>query len=1271
MQINLSVVKARFAAYLETSKQAFIKWGKSIQTYARVKFENHKIYKGVSSYNLSPLYPTIERKEHAKYVSSLNKATKNKKIKNLALTGHYGSGKSSILEWYVKNKRRKVVRISFSTLGANIEKYITTKKDESNDKKLTVLSNLIQKEIVKHILFNDKPSSLPNSRYKRAAKPNKVSVLLLSLLLAGLLSIVAYAQGLNGFIESLSQNVEWITYYLWATAVVTAWLTLAIVFFIGGSKIKLDKISGGPFSLSLTGETSYFDEYLDEIIYYFQATGRRIVVIEDIDRFNTLYIFENLRQLNTILNNSKQIRGRVLFVYAIKDSVFVQNTFDDSTEEAEKNEAVQELIAAQDGDAAARVTNRTKFFDLIIPVVPFITVSTSKNFISDMLTGITKDVSDTLIEIVAKHVVDMRLIKNMFNEFVVFKDKVLTDAGIQSLNDDGLFALIAYKNMYISDFENIKDGTSVLDDIDAERRKFIRLRNREVNKELSGLTARLSDNKNLTNRAKNFGEILIKYTENVASQIGLAISGYTFDGKNYTADEIKTLAFWEEVSGADLTAPFVVIQNDPRYGGTAKQQTFPKSFIAEELVGSTDFAELKAAETEGINGEIEVLNEEQRELRHLSTSSLMMIYEERFMPILNKILNDGRLGDPRLALELLRYEYIDSYYVLYTSVYRKDKVSPNAANFAIQFIHREDQQDIFYPLDSQDIGQLLKENATYLDERSMYNISIVDYLVNRQPDRQTRVIISNIGAGKYNAKEFIDEYVANSTHLFKFIARITSEWSEVFDYLVKSELIDESQRNALIGTALVTTSSRKEYLVNKEITDYIVEHASEINVLHRDTEQNEVDSLKYVLTRLNARFKSINDLSPTVQKVVIDNDLYEINESTLKTILGKDDFTLNSIKAEKENVYKNILQHFSEYVSMLDKLEPKQFALNGSEGFEDIINDVATASLESVGELLDKADQPNIIVSEIGSLKAVAWTQAIQHDIISNTFSNALDYYEYGHSENEVVDEILGEYLNNVETLVLDSGMDTRDGDGKDTLILAIVNSPNVNTDVKVNIVKDCYNAVHLDVAEIDEQEGPLYGGLLKNDSIEDSAESLNAIKTLSWGTRKEYIEQSSELLDYFDEVEWKSDDIDGIASDSGMDDLKRRVINEVDSLKDVMGYKAASDLVEYAYAKGLQLSSATLTTLFSKANGLRDEAVVGLVNLMPAEELTIAKISAPLEKLGEPYISLTRQRNRPKLDNENYNKVLLERLASLGMISKMKDINDGRQIQVNMKGDW
>jgi len=82
-----------------------------------------------------------------------------------------------------------------------------------------------------------------------------------------------------------------------------------VILWLAHGRITLEKLTAGPATVSLKAESgSYFDKYLDEIVYYFEVSRRDIVVFEDLDRFDNVQIFETLRALNTLLNGSAQIR---------------------------------------------------------------------------------------------------------------------------------------------------------------------------------------------------------------------------------------------------------------------------------------------------------------------------------------------------------------------------------------------------------------------------------------------------------------------------------------------------------------------------------------------------------------------------------------------------------------------------------------------------------------------------------------------------------------------------------------------------------------------------------------------------------------------------------------------------------------------------------------------------------------------------------------------------------------------------------------------------
>ena len=66
---------------------------------------------------LQSLGPEYTESRHSTYVRHLNEAVQDPKNRNIALTGRYGTGKSSVLDAFEKEHAKDTVRISINTLG--------------------------------------------------------------------------------------------------------------------------------------------------------------------------------------------------------------------------------------------------------------------------------------------------------------------------------------------------------------------------------------------------------------------------------------------------------------------------------------------------------------------------------------------------------------------------------------------------------------------------------------------------------------------------------------------------------------------------------------------------------------------------------------------------------------------------------------------------------------------------------------------------------------------------------------------------------------------------------------------------------------------------------------------------------------------------------------------------------------------------------------------------------------------------------------------------
>ncbi|MFQ7840186.1 MAG: TniB family NTP-binding protein [Thomasclavelia spiroformis] len=96
------------------------------------------------------LAPIDDIENGAEYLKALHWAIKKKKVKNIALAGPYGAGKSSIIDTYLKKHRiirSKSLRVSMAT-------FVENETDENgNPKKIPLKQDEIELGILKQLFY--------------------------------------------------------------------------------------------------------------------------------------------------------------------------------------------------------------------------------------------------------------------------------------------------------------------------------------------------------------------------------------------------------------------------------------------------------------------------------------------------------------------------------------------------------------------------------------------------------------------------------------------------------------------------------------------------------------------------------------------------------------------------------------------------------------------------------------------------------------------------------------------------------------------------------------------------------------------------------------------------------------------------------------------------------------------------------------------------------------------------------------------------------------
>jgi hypothetical protein len=397
-----------------------------------------------------------------------------KDIKNIAVSGIYGSGKSSIIkstEELLKNK--KDFKFTYISL-LNSEDLQKEKKSED-----------LQKNILTQLLYKAENNKLPFSRFNKIPLKKKYKLFFHSIMILltlifiidmffkksfnifdfqNILDIKLFYNFNNFIINKLIFYLNNLIFNFIISIIFLYFIYLIykILFYFCKIKNKGFKINIKDIELD-NSNTSIFNKYMDEILYFFQETDNNIIVFEDLDRFNNLDIYYELNNLNKIINNNPDIKNNIIFIYALNDSLF--NSNDD----------------------------RIKFFDYILTIPPILNYENSKNF---LMTKLENHLSSEYIIDISPFITNMRLLKNIQNEFFQYKDNFFENIEKNNEINEKIFSLILYKNINIDDFEKIFFNESILD-------SFFKNYNENINIEKNILTF----------NSKNKGNEIIGITE--------------------------------------------------------------------------------------------------------------------------------------------------------------------------------------------------------------------------------------------------------------------------------------------------------------------------------------------------------------------------------------------------------------------------------------------------------------------------------------------------------------------------------------------------------------------------------------------------------------------------------------------------------------------------------------------------------------------------------------------------------------------------------------
>ncbi len=926
-------------------------------------------YKEIPFQHLAP----IDSVEDKTVFEALDYALSQNNVHNIALTGNYGSGKSSILESYIKRIRnclliewalRQISKISFLNRFAKKKKWflkislatfaIEKDVDESNCQKDVIPTTTVQeieKSILQQIFYRKSGRKFPYSHFSRIKKISTFRKLITELIILILLLVPLYIKNGNlydcilGQFTSTPDKID-ITLIFFC---VVAFLIVLYKIISLAYKLRLAKFSFQDAEIEFEGkqnEESLLNKYLDELLYFFEVTEYNVVVIEDLDRFKNTEIFIKLRELNTLLNNYEKINRKIVFVYALRDEVF-------------------------------KDSSRTKFFDFIIPVIPVINNQNSSDMLLTQWNNNKNSsfgkIDESFLQDIGLYVDDMRLLKNTINEFKIYdqrinEDDYKTECGNTEKKEcydrNKIFALILYKNLYPNDFALLAQNEGNLYSILQKRKDVAKKECEQIERDVQILESKIQEMEQQIDFDKK--ELRIIYISKIFSK--KPDNCYIdLNADNFTSDE----EFDKIKRNSSLECLQYMKRND-YYGSWGYEKTqFSYNFsnIENEVDSKYSYDKREEMIKSKVEGKLDVLKhtlkEKKSDISDLNKKSVKELLEivspENFT---NHLKNqDKKFND--FIIYLLRRGYIDENYFAYISNFYANSLSVQEIQYLLLIKNRQQPSFELILSNVNNVINRIKDIEWRLP--AVLNDSMLFYLLITD-DYHLKDFLGTLWNYKLLSHDdfFLSKFNASSDCLSKL-------YRCLYDFLGHENnwinVIFDNEYVSVLYYFFIYVDFKK---TEENILSYLTK---DLSFLHRD--DIDKNSVSAKISDYSLKFNLLEDtVKFPIYNILLNNDAYLISKNNFDIIIkhANGDAIEKPIKDYYTQISKLKNQNIKSYVDLNIEVFVNDIVLStgnsmaeSEEAFIELLNNENLAT-ETKAKIIEKN---NCVVSDITRIKGI------------------------------------------------------------------------------------------------------------------------------------------------------------------------------------------------------------------------------------------------------------------------------------------------------------
>ncbi|MCI9429042.1 MAG: hypothetical protein HFI94_02740 [Lachnospiraceae bacterium] len=1172
--------------------------------------------------------PASKIENGEEYIKALHWALKNKDVKNIALAGPYGSGKSSIIHSYLKKyPSTRALNISLATFDWEKKEY-----DEFKDE--------VELGILKQLFYKVDSSKIPQSRYRKIHKQYyRRFMWMVTIIVVLFLSAFAFFFP-EAFKDCMDRIIrcgnyyhlsKWNSYILAGVFGVIGILVASYIWkwVLTHLKVKEVNIADRATLSDVKEEDSIFDRNMDEMIYFFEETNYDTIFIEDLDRFDSSEIFVKLRELNTILNNYDLIKRRIIFIYAIRDDMF-------------KDE------------------ERTKFFDFIIPVIPIINSTNSGEILIDKLKITMQedgtyrsslyDISSSYITLVSPFIEDMRVLTSICNEFVIYK-KTLQSL---RLKDEEMFSIMIFKNLFPSDFAELEAERGIVKKAFDNKKEF-------VNK----MIQRLRDcNEKYLAALEGIGQdILIDLNEMKAAFMCFLTKNKgpfnycRLNDESYSYNQIMAPDFNMGVFNVDSSIT-IYYYNENGYG-----RSFSVNNLKMEIENNGKsyihrFNYLQNSEEDRKEAIRRKIEDNENSIMDLYTFSLKMLLEKYGT---EEVLSD-EVRKNKVLVFFLKKGFINENYADYINYFYPNSITSNEMNFIRGIRMEKAAGDFSYRI--KNVVQVCDRIDDYeFRQVEALNFDVVDYLITkRSSDTKCIKLFEGLVQGSTTAIEFIKSYVERNQNVPVFIKILCNQYPAFWHDICHDESFSEN--------------SKFRYL------SLIFSYASVEDVIRMNADENEDCISKFILERKHVLTK-LHDVNPENMICIIDRldlqftciDIKGVNHAVLDYIFREEQYELNTDmvtslfeykypqkveglrRANYTTIYEvsdtslinYIYLNFEEYVAKF-VVEQDTNICEDIHAVEDILERLFKTAPEICKAVLDKED---VIWNDLNDCckcvdseedkkaRQIIWDCVLENKMVSASWHNFMCYYEC----HQLTSVLVNWFDKEIDQLLRDFQCEYITDEIVKSIIVESISSDTFEKFIKKFEVEEFTNSLHdftVEKVEI----------MVKERYIPFHIKILKEMEEIEPGSAIEYIIYNKE--EFFDKIKEISLSLHIIAQLLICDKFD-------DSEKIELFTLFHAENVDRELALCIRGLSFKVPKIYVESawEVLEEEERYQLL-LNQLEVYSLDEISDKLSLLAPVYQNLSDRTKRHKeyLDDDNlgYNKQLLKKLKDIGYLTSVEN---------------